>query len=78
MFFKFIKQHLNYSHLTSRSENGIQIMMYMSLIAALLLIWYRHRTGIDRGWKAVKFWFAEQLREWTRVLLEANPLVTDG
>jgi hypothetical protein len=63
--FKFLKQHLGYSHLTSRSENGIQVMIYMSLIAALLLIWYKRETGIDRGWRSVKFWFADDVCHWT-------------
>lgn len=68
--FKFLKQHLGYSHLTSRSENGIQVMIYMSLIAALLLIWYQRQTGIARGWRSVKFWFADDVRQWTQQLLE--------
>ncbi len=67
--FKFLKQHLGYSHLTSRSENGIAVMIYMSLIAALLLIWYKRQTGIDRGWRSVKFWFAEDVRLWTEEAL---------
>lgn len=69
VFFKFIKQHLGYEHLTSRNENGIRVMIWMALITAVLLIWYKHRTGIDRGWRSVKFWFAEETREWTRQLL---------
>ena len=68
--FKSLKQHLGYGHLTSRSENGIQVMIYMSLIAALLLIWYQRQTGIDRGWRSVKFWFSEDVRQWTQQLLE--------
>lgn len=78
VFFKFIKQHLSYSHLLSRCENGITIMIYMSLIAALLLIWYKQQTGIDRGWRSVKFWLAEDCRVWTRHLLRKTPLVPDG
>ena len=78
VFFKFVKQHLNYSHLTSRSENGIQVMLYMSLIAALLLIWYKQQTGIDRGWRSVKFWLAEDVRLWTQELLQSTSLVSDG
>jgi hypothetical protein len=70
--FKFLKQHLSYDHLTSRSENGIQVMIRMALIAAVLLIWYRERTGIDRGWRSVKFWFAEDAREWTAHLLRRD------
>jgi hypothetical protein len=64
VLFKFLKQHLGYAHLTSRSENGIRIMVYMSLIAALLLIWYKRLTGIDRGWRSVRAWFAHDLRAW--------------
>lgn len=83
VFFKFVKQHLSYSHLTSRSENGIRVMLYMSLIAALLLIWYKAHTRIDRGWRSVKFWLAHDVLEWTRravrealLLLGSPPLQT--
>jgi Transposase DDE domain len=68
-FFKFLKQHLGYEHLTSRNENGIQVMIWMALITAWLLLWYRHRSGIDRGWRSVKSWFAEDARVWTRQVL---------
>jgi hypothetical protein len=44
-------------------------MIWMALIMARLLIWYRHRTGIDRGWRSVKFWFAENARAWTAAVL---------
>jgi hypothetical protein len=64
VLFKFLKQHLGYSHLTSRTENGIRVMVYMSLIAALLLIWYQRHTRIDRGWRSVRAWFAHDLRHW--------------
>jgi transposase len=74
--FKFLKQHLSYDHLTSRCENGIRVMIYMSLIAAILLIWFQRQTGIDRGWRSVKFWLAVAVRSWTeQALLEAlHPL----
>jgi hypothetical protein len=78
VFFKFIKQHLSYSHLTSRCENGIKIMIYMSLIAALLLIWHRKQTGINRGWRSVKFWLAENVRSWTKEVLPTVRWIADG
>jgi len=68
-FFKFLKQHLSYAHLTSRSENGIRVLIWMALITAVLLFWYKQETQIDRGWRSVKFWLAEELREWTRQVL---------
>jgi hypothetical protein len=69
-FFKFLKQHLSYAHLTSRNENGIRVVIWMALITAALLFWYKRRTQIDRGWRSVKFWLAEDVRTWTRELLE--------
>lgn len=77
VFFKFVKQHLSFSHLISRSSNGIQVMLYMSLMAALLLIWYKQQTGIDRGWRSVKFWLAEDVRRWTQELLQTTRIVDD-
>jgi hypothetical protein len=68
-FFKFLKQYLSYKHLTSRTENGIRVMIWMALITAVLLIWYQRESGIDRGWRSVKFWLAEDVREWTAARL---------
>lgn len=78
VFFKFLKQHLNYSHLTSRCENGIRVMLYMSLITALLLLWYQRQTQIDRGWRSVKFWLADDVRQWTQQVLQTDRRVPDG
>ena len=75
VLFKFLKQNLSYSHLLSRSENGIRVMIYRSLIAALLLIWYRDKTGINQGWRVVKFWLAETVRQWTERVVHASRLV---
>ncbi len=69
VFFKFVKQHLNWGHLTSRCENGILVLLWVALIAALLLMWYQRESGIDRGWRSVKFWFGEDMRVWTQQAL---------
>lgn len=61
-----------YAHLTSRNENGIQVLIWMALITAVLLIWYQRLTGIDRGWRSVKFWFAEAARAWTQACLRTE------
>ncbi len=68
-FFKFLKQHLSYAHLTSHQENGIRVMIWMALIAALLLIWFKRLTGRSDYWNVIKFWFAEQVRAWTEARL---------
>jgi hypothetical protein len=72
LFFKFLKQHLSYAHLTSRNENGITVLIWMALITAVLLIWYQRLSGIDRGWRSVKFWFAEAARAWTQECLRTE------
>lgn len=36
--FKFLKGELNISHLISRIENVVRVMMYMSLITVILII----------------------------------------
>jgi hypothetical protein len=71
-FFKFLKQHLSYAHLTSHSENGIRVMIWMALIAALLLIWYKQVTGRTNYWNVIKFWFGEEVRRWTEEQVAAD------
>jgi transposase len=61
VFFRFIKQELNVNHLVSLSKNGIEVMIYMSLIAAMLLLIYKKANNI--GYKTAKRRFAMELRE---------------
>ncbi len=65
LFFRFLQSRLSYGHLLYRNENGITVMIYVTLIAALLLIWYKARTSIDRGWRSVQFWLEHDLHTWT-------------
>ncbi|MGJ7030811.1 IS4 family transposase [Niabella hirudinis] len=60
LFFKFIKQYLNASHLVSRDLNGIKVMIYMTMIVAMLLIVYRKRNGL-KGFKIPKLRFELEL-----------------
>jgi hypothetical protein len=48
VFFKFIKQELNFSHLISRSNNGIQVLLYATLIAAILLLVLQNHQSTHR------------------------------
>lgn len=61
-FFKFIKQHLNFSHLLNRTENGIKVVMYVTMIAAILLTQYKTEKGL-KGYKIVKKRFAQELEK---------------
>ena len=60
VFFKFIKQHLNFSHLLNRTENGIKVMMYVTMTAAILLTEYKKIKKLT-GYKIPKRKFAQEL-----------------
>lgn len=50
VFFKFIKQLLNFRHLLNRSENGIRVVLHVTLITAVLLEAYK-RSNKMTGYK---------------------------
>lgn len=60
VFFKFIKQHLHFKHFLNYSENGIRVMMYMTMITAILLLIYKKVNEI-KSYKIAKFQFVEEL-----------------
>ncbi|MEZ4927795.1 MAG: IS4 family transposase [Saprospiraceae bacterium] len=60
VFFKFLKQEINFSHMVSRTQNGIQVMCYMTMIAAMLILIYRKINEL-KGFKLVKMKFAQEL-----------------
>jgi hypothetical protein len=62
VFFKFIKQELNFDHLVNRSENGIKVMLYCTMIAAILLLTYKELNGI-KGYKIMKQKFINDLEK---------------
>ncbi|ASB48833.1 IS4 family transposase [Alkalitalea saponilacus] len=59
VFFRFIKQELNASHFISVSENGIKVVLYMTLIASMLLLLYKKQNGL--GYKTAKRRFTIEL-----------------
>ena len=52
VFFRFLKQELNLSHLVSMNKNGIEVMIYMTMIASMLLLIYKKVN--DLGYKTAK------------------------
>ena len=60
VFFKFLKQELNFSHLINRSENGIKVIMYVTMIAAVLLTTYKKLNKL-KGYKIPKLKFCQEL-----------------
>lgn len=61
VFFRFIKQELNASHLVSLNKNGIEVMLYMTLIAAMLILIYKHANRM--GYKTAKRRFKMEIRD---------------
>lgn len=62
VFFKFLKQELNFSHLINRSENGIKVMLYMTMIASILLLVYKKTNNLT-GFKIMKLKFVHELEK---------------
>lgn len=69
-FFKFLKQEFGFKHFLSRSKNGMEVMLYMTLIAfALIHIYYKeNKLGSFRVAKAL---FGQDLEhEILRIIVE--------
>lgn len=60
VFFRFLKQELQLSHLVARNYNGIVIMLYMTLIAAMLIAVYKQLNAIA-SYRIAKIRFTNEL-----------------
>ena len=60
VFFKFLKQELNFSHLLSRSINGIKAVLYVRMILSLLILTYQKLNQIKSS-RSAKQQFALEL-----------------
>ncbi len=67
VFFRFMKQELNLSHLVSLNKNGIQVMVYMTMIASMLLLIYKKAN--DLGYKTAKRRITMELRDMITAIL---------
>ncbi|MBK7569096.1 MAG: IS4 family transposase [Bacteroidetes bacterium] len=76
VFFKFLKQELNLSHLLNRSENGIRSILYVTLIASILIIVYKKTNG-HKGYKIMKQRFVQEMEKLVAIdlvyLCDGNP-----
>jgi len=59
VFFRFLKQEMNFSHLMSVNKNGIKIILYMTLIAAMMILIYKRIN--EFGYKTAKRRFSIEL-----------------
>jgi hypothetical protein len=60
VFFRFIKQELNVSHLISLNKNGMQVIIYMTMIEAMLILIYKKENNV--GYKTAKRRFSMEIR----------------
>lgn len=67
VFFRFLKQELNLSHLVSLNKNGIKVMVYMTMIAAMLLLIYKKVNNL--GYKTAKRRISMELRDMITAIL---------
>lgn len=67
VFFRFLKQELNVSHLVSLNKNGITVLLYMTLIVAMLVLIYKKLNGI--GYKTAKRRFFMEVRNLSIALI---------
>jgi len=78
VFFRFLKQELNFSHLMSVNQNGIKIILYMTLIASMMILIYKRIN--EFGYKTAKRRFSielediyiEELRTVIRMIINPN------
>ena len=79
-FFKFLKQHFNLKHFMAHNANGIQVVLYVTLIAAMLIYIFKKANEIE-SYKIAKLKFALHLELiLTQLLIEqcgGNPHLLD-
>lgn len=62
VFFCFLKQELNLSHITSTSEKGMQVILYMTMITSMLVLIYKRLNQV--GYKTAVRRIALELNEY--------------
>jgi len=73
VFFRFLKQELNFSHFLSTNTNGIKVVLYMTLILAMLILVYKKYNEL--GYKTAKRRFFYELED---MILEMAMIASGG
>jgi len=60
VFFKFLKQEFGFKHLLSRNQNGIEVVLYMTLITFTLIYLYYKFNNFE-SFKIAKMQFVNEL-----------------
>jgi hypothetical protein len=62
VFFKFLKQHLQFKHFIAHSLNGMMVYIYSILIAAILFTIFKHQNNLT-GFKIALLQFTQELEK---------------
>ena len=60
VLFRFMKQEMNLTHFVCNERNAIEVMLYFTMIAAMLVLIYKKRNGIS-SYKMAKIQFFKEL-----------------
>ncbi|MFK7847739.1 MAG: IS4 family transposase [Rhodothermales bacterium] len=60
VLFRFMKQEMNLTHFVCNNSNAIEVMLYFTMITAMLVLIYKKQNGI-RSYKMAKIQFFKEL-----------------
>lgn len=75
VFFRFIKQELNFKHFMSTNINGIKVILYMTLILAMLILMFKKLNNIGYKTATRRFYYQldDLILEMVAVLSHRDP-----
>ena len=72
VFFRFLKQEMNLTHFVCNDLNAIQVMIYCTLITAMLILVYKKQNNI-KSYKIAKIRFFKELQAAVTLELIESP-----
>jgi hypothetical protein len=66
VFFRFLKQEINFGHFPSLNQNGMEVILYMTLIVAMMIMIYKKENDI--GFKTAKRRMLMEVQEQVMIL----------
>lgn len=73
VFFRFLKQEMNLTHFVCNDLNAIQVMIYCTLISAMLILVYKKQNNIQ-SYKIAKIRFFKELQAAVTLELIDSPM----
>ena len=72
VLFRFLKQEFSLKHLVSHDHNAIEVMIYMTLITAMMVLLYKKQNQVHGYWRA-KAQFLNDLMEEVLYMATSDP-----